>query len=272
MRSSEGSASPEPVWQDTRAEGRGPQQHEIVCGAVTVRYERRLSARRRRLQLRVTPEGTVVVEAPATTSAGEITAFVTRHCGWVLRQLGRLLIERERDGEPPLTAPRAYVTGAVVPFLGEPQRLVVEVTPFARSRIVQVDATLRVSIPGSTPAAERSAYVRSILEQWFVAQAGKIIGERVQAINERLGARVARVTIKDTRSRWGSCSANGNLNFSWRLVMAPTHVLEYLVAHELAHLRHMNHGPRFWEQVAALCVEWRSARVWLKRHGHTLRL
>ena len=85
-----------------------------------------------------------------------------------------------------------------------------------------------------------------------------------------LGVAIGRVSIKDTTSRWGSCSASGDLSFSWRLVLAPPYVLDYLAAHEVAHRREMNHGPRYWENVARLFPDYKRAEAWLKAHGATL--
>ena len=87
---------------------------------------------------------------------------------------------------------------------------------------------------------------------------------------EQVGRRAARITLRDTRSRWGSCSSEGALSFSWRLAMAPPEVLDYVAAHEAAHLVEMNHGPRFWALVERLRPDWRESRDWLRRHGGDL--
>ena len=84
---------------------------------------------------------------------------------------------------------------------------------------------------------------------------------------DALRVRPTKITLRDTRSRWGSCSSTGGLNFSWRLILAPTYVLDYLAAHEVAHLREMNHSPRFWKLVEKLCPRTAEAELWLKRHG-----
>ena len=85
-----------------------------------------------------------------------------------------------------------------------------------------------------------------------------------------MGCRFKRVTVRDQQSRWGSCSSDGALSYSWRLILAPPHVLDYVAAHEVAHLKEMNHGPRFWRLVLTHCPQTRSAKQWLKQNGHTL--
>jgi predicted metal-dependent hydrolase len=85
-----------------------------------------------------------------------------------------------------------------------------------------------------------------------------------------IGATIRSISMKDTRSRWGSCSTEGNLSFSWRIVMAPPQVIDYLAAHEVAHLKEMNHGPHFWALCRKLCPQMEEAKAWLKRHGSQL--
>jgi predicted metal-dependent hydrolase len=122
-----------------------------------------------------------------------------------------------------------------------------------------------ITVPGAPDHLPRR------LTDFLKAEAKREIGTRARAKAARLGRPVAAVTVRDTRSRWGSCSGAGRLAFSWRLIMAPEYVLDYVVAHEVAHLREMNHGPRFWKLCAQLTEsDPKAARAWLKRHGGAL--
>lgn len=105
---------------------------------------------------------------------------------------------------------------------------------------------------------------------WLREAARADLAERAHAHAATLGARVARLSIRDTRSRWGSCSSTGALSFSWRLILAPSAVLDYVAAHEAAHLLEMNHSQRFWAHVARLRPDWRAQRAWLHRNGADL--
>src|SRR5262249_49700007 len=100
----------------------------------------------------------------------------------------------------------------------------------------------------------------------LVALARHELAARARLLAGRIGKKARRISVRDTRSRWGSCSVDGNLSFSWRLVFAPEPVLHYVVAHEVAHLAHLNHGVRFWRLVETLDPEWRRHRAWLARH------
>ncbi len=115
------------------------------------------------------------------------------------------------------------------------------------------------------------AHTERRVRDFLKAEARRQIVERAQAKAAIAGRKIRRISLRDTRSRWGSCASGGNLNFSWRLVLAPDGVLDYVVAHEVAHLVHMNHSPAFWQTVATLTdADVKAQRAWLRRHGNGL--
>jgi len=205
--------------------------------------------RARRLTLRIDPVGGgAVVTLPAATPADEGLDMVRRKAGWLLDRLRAL-------------PPRAVLAdGAAVPLLGAD--LVVRHRPDGRGVVRREGAALIV--------AGRPEHLARRLTDWLKAEARREFADRARPMAEALGRRLGRVTVRDTRSRWGSCSANGNLSFCWRLVLAPPFVVDYVVAHEVAHLAVRNHGPRFWETVASLTGHADRARAWLRRHGEAL--
>ncbi len=102
------------------------------------------------------------------------------------------------------------------------------------------------------------------------AKAREIISSSVSYWSSRMGVRYGRIAIREQKTRWGSCSEKGNLNFNWRLVLAPPEIRDYVVIHELSHLAHLNHSREFWNKVAEFCPEYKTRRRWLKENGHTL--
>jgi predicted metal-dependent hydrolase len=112
--------------------------------------------------------------------------------------------------------------------------------------------------------------LRAILDWWFRNRARDVLTARVEHYSVLMNVHSARLTVRDTRSRWGSCSSRGSLNFSWRLILAPSPILDYVVIHELAHLRELNHSPRFWTILAEHCPDYPLHQAWLKEHGATL--
>ena len=210
----------------------------------------RVSPRARRLALRVDAAAREVeLVLPKGVSRARGLAFLAERRGWVLSRLEAL----------PERVP--FVEGAVVPLLGAPHRIVVETDPAAPPVAIR-DREIRVR---GAPA-HLARRVRDHLVQMARAE----FGRRARPLALSIGRQVARIGVRDGKSRWGSCSSKGNLSFSWRLVLAPESVLAYVVAHEVAHLAEMNHGRRFWQIVERLSPGSAAARTWLRRNRSRL--
>ena len=163
-------------------------------------------------------------------------------------------IERGLDALPP---PVSFVDGACFPFLGE----AVTIRQLSGPDGFVLRAGNELLVAGAADTRVRA---------WLEDQALRDVARRVHENARILGVSFDRIAIADTRSRWGCCTPEGVLQFSWRLVMAPVHVLDYVVAHEVAHLRELNHGPRFWRHVRRLVGDIAPAQQWLRDHGGTL--
>jgi predicted metal-dependent hydrolase len=182
----------------------------------------------------------------------EADQFLRSHIDWV----------RERLGCVPEPVP--FVDGAVIPIRGQQHRLRF-LAPRRQGSPIRVAASAT-----GLPALEVSARIEHCARRvadWLQAQARKDLDDCVTQHARKLGVRARRIALRDQTTRWGSCSVSGLLSFSWRLILAPPHVLDYVAAHEVAHLREMNHGPRFWKLVAQLVPELDSARRWLRHEG-----
>lgn len=225
------------------------QPETLALPSGPARVEWRRSARARRVSLRIDPTGgAVVVTLPmrATRKAG--MALLMGHADWV------------RDRLAALPEAITFTEGAVIPIGGVPYRI--RHAPDVRGAAFLLDQELHV-----TGAPEfLSRRVRDFLRQ----EARRRLGALVAAKSGLIGITPKRVTIKDTTSRWGSCAPDKSLALSWRLVMTPPFVQDYVVAHEVAHLRHMNHSPRFWAQVDALTPHTKAAIPWLRAEGARL--
>jgi predicted metal-dependent hydrolase len=157
-----------------------------------------------------------------------------------------------------------------VRFLGKPHQIVISRSPLQVSRVWRKDGVIHCQLWAGFPATHLEETIEVRLIEWLKAQAKLIIPGRVAVICEQFGLHTGPITIKDVRSRWGSCSVRGRLNFNWRLVMAPPEVIDYLVIHETAHLQEMNHSARFWAIVRERCPDYRSHQTWLKACGTEL--
>lgn len=216
--------------------------------ALSIPLEFHRSPRARRISLRIDlARSRAILVAPHATTKRSALDFLLRHEGWLRARIAHL------------PAARPFADGAIVPVLGIPH--VVQGNAHRLRGLVTRSGGI-LTVPGATEHLPRR------LTDYLKSEARREIAQRAQAKAARLGRPIAAVSLRDTRSRWGSCNSAGRLGFSWRLVLAPESVLDYVVAHEVAHLAEMNHGPRFWRLCAELTEsDPKAARAWLKQHG-----
>jgi predicted metal-dependent hydrolase len=218
----------------------------------SIRVRRHRRARRYTLRIHPTDREAILTMPPRGTIA-EAKDFARLHGGWIAARLGRL----------PKAAP--FLPGTVVPLRGVPHRIVhrggERGTVWTETR----DSGEKVlCVAGGAEHMERRVH------DYLKREARKDLQKASLAYAGELGVRVKRVSIRDQSSRWGSCTSAGSLSFSWRLVLAPPFVLDYLAAHEVAHLVEMNHSARFWRVVAKVCPSVERAKTWLDTHGNDL--
>jgi len=253
-------------------------QHVMETEAVArlpggeLRYTLRRSPRARRLRVTVHPERGVVVSLPVAAKRGWgrsdalVDRFLAERETWIRVHLGRHEATRARLEDRPRVD-----DGRLVPYRGEPHRVrVVDAPPDLRtSRVSRVGGD-----DGDELLVERSPRERretsAILEAWFRARARATLDDAIALHGPSLGVTQRSVTIRDTTSRWGSCSRRGALSFSWRLILAPPSALEAVAVHELCHLRVFGHTPAFWALLESRVPDHAAWRRWLRRHAPEL--
>ncbi len=226
----------------------------------TVEYEVTRSQRSRSSKLRAGPGGIKVI-CPDTATDHEVMEFVVRNSEWLERQLNRI----ERMGDPgriPIEQ-----EGQVL-LDGVPTAIVLgPVSPHRYNGVVHKDGNLVIS-PGEnsrrTPAQS--------LERWMRKRARETIVDHIASMSQVLSVHPHRVYVMEQQTKWGNCSALGNLSFNWRLIMAPRTILEYVVAHEMVHLAVPNHSARFWLTLKSLCPTSQDSRRWLSVNGDQIQI
>jgi predicted metal-dependent hydrolase len=217
---------------------------DIDGRSVAVKPKRNAAARR--MVLRLARDGeSFTLSLPKRQSLTTARAFLETSRVWMQNTLAK---QGRRNGELRLR--------------GE----VISIAPTGKARgFVQHDVeTQTLHVPG------HEAHQKRRITDWLKKEAEKDLRMASQLYAEKMGARISRLSVRDQKSRWGSCTSDGALSYSWRLIMAPPFVLDYVAAHEVAHLREMNHGPRFWRLVLTHCARTREAKRWLKANGHML--
>ncbi|MFD1344641.1 M48 family metallopeptidase [Litorisediminicola beolgyonensis] len=216
-------------------------------GAPEIEVALRRSARARRISLRLSGlDGRVTLTLPRFVPEAEALAFLQEKEGWLRGHLDR------RD------APVDVALGVSLPVEGHMLRVVA-----GRGRSVRLGDD-EIAVPGAPEqvASRLQAYLKTRARDRLAASSDRYAAA--------LGLGYSRLTLRDTRSRWGSCTSRGALMYSWRLILAPPEVLEYVAAHEVAHLQEMNHSKAFWTLVERLYGDWSGPRDWLRRDGSGL--
>ena len=225
-------------------------------------------ARRRSIGFMVGAEG-LSVNAPKWVGVGDIEAALREKGAWILRKLA----EAQERAQRLVAAKVDWRDGTTLPFLGEP--VVIVLDPRAGIGVGKAGAVLHTEVaalPGvrrltlhiGLPHTATPAQIRDVVQSWLQRQARRVFEERCQHFTAQLGVRYTRLSLSSAHTRWGSASADGSIRLNWRLIHFALPTIDYVVAHELAHLREMNHSPRFWDVVRSVVPDYEQARGRLK--------
>lgn len=226
-----------------------PKVIEVDGKSLPLTFKR--NARCKRMVLRVSPDGQgVVMTLPPRTSLAEALRFAETSKPWIARTMAK--------------RPVAVAFAGDNQILFQGQLCTIKATGGRRGLVTYSPENLVISVAGE------AAHVPRRLHDWLKAQAKFKLQESSQFYASAMQAKFTKLTIRDQKSRWGSCSAVGELSYSWRLILAPPDILDYVAAHEVAHLQEMNHGPRFWRLVLSHCKSAKQARNWLRSYGREL--
>jgi len=236
-------------------------ESRLTSDEQTVIYKIVHSKQASKLRLRVGPHGVDVI-SPKDKSRAEVEAFVARHETWIANQLKRVASLRG------IRRPQHHDMGQIL-FRGTPTTVSIEMNARenARSRVIQNDACLVIQT-AQQPLTEPAR----TLENWLRREARREIEKQLSLVTARLKKRPRKVYIMGQRTKWGNCSRLQNLSFNWRLIMAPEHVLRYLVTHEAVHLAVPDHSRKFWLTVLSLCPETERAKQWLSATGQRIQV
>lgn len=220
-----------------------------------VKIHRIIRSRRRTIALVVGADATLTVRAPVSTPLEYIEDLVRRKLVWIKKKMAEVEAR-------PIVRGKRFVNGESFFYLGDPYKL----------RIVSTRKAPLIFQKEFILAREYQEEARKLLTDWYKQEARRKILDRVKWHARRCGMKIGGVKITNAGKRWGSCGKDGSLNFSWKLIMAPLRVLDYVVVHELAHILERNHSDAFWRKVAMMCPSYRSSIEWLEKNEHLLKI
>jgi hypothetical protein len=223
-----------------------------------IKYLIKRSAKRRKLTITVERDRSIVVHAPEGLSDEKIEQVITSKRQWIYEKIGH----PQKYSSLPHAPGKELVNGESLLYLGRQYKV-----QLLNDEMNEV----RFDQKFYFPAVENKGISRSeLLRQWYIKRAEEKIAPRVMNFARDLGVKVEKVKIVDNQFRWGSCTVNNNVNFSWRLIKSPMFVVDYIIVHELAHLIESNHTPLFWNIVSAQLPKMEKAKLWLKENGQLI--
>lgn len=214
-----------------------------------------IRSKRKTIALVVQPDGELLVRAPQRATRKQIDAMLIKHADWIAKKQAEA---KARQAVDPL---RQFTNGESFFFLGQAYQL-----EFVSGQKPALRLNGQFQL---LKAKQKDAKI--LFEHWYKKEARAIFNERVALYAKEYGFDVKQVKLSSARTRWGSCSSKGYINLTWRLVMAPLEIIDYVVVHELCHLRQANHSKAFWDEVASLMPDYKKRRKWLKENGHHFR-
>ena len=223
---------------------------------MNIKIDKIIKSKRKTIALQITDDATLIVRAPFFVDDKTIEQVVESRKEWIEMKRKEIL---SRD---PKFLPKEFVNGEGFLYLGKYYRLKI---------LKNAEEPLKFD-NGFYLSKEHLHHARDLFVQWYKQRAYEKISERVKWYVQKRGFKYNKVNITDAQKRWGSCSCKGNLNFSWRLIMAPLAVVDYVVVHELVHLEEKNHTKAFWGKVKMLMPEFEKHRSWLKKNAYLLRI
>lgn len=221
-----------------------------------IKIDKIIRSKRKSIGLEITQDALLVVRAPYLTSLKNIQKIVAEKQVWIQKKKLKL---RQKALE---SKPKQFACGEKFWYLGQEYELQID-EKFKAPLILQ--GVFKLSKRYQNNA-------KSVMTNWYKRMARKKIGERVRFYYALTGLQYNKIKINSAKTRWGSCTYEGNLNFTWRLVMAPEVVLDYVVVHEMVHLEEKNHAKLFWQKVEKIMPEYKTHKKWLKTNGHLLRI
>jgi len=236
---------------------------EIILADQLFTYQVRRHPRQQTIRLKILSAETLEISAPSSLPLPEIDRLLQMKCNWILKKAAHLRVAAANPVNTTLAV------GAQLLYLGRAYLLHFSLINTGNPGIILSPNTITVEI-AALDGKDLPGAASKLLRIWYTQNAYRLFAEKTAFWAGRLAVQPMKIGIRDQKTRWGSCSSRGSIQYNWRIVMAPPEIMDYLVIHELCHLRIPNHSRNFWELVAEFMPEYRQRRTWLKNNGPLL--
>jgi len=234
-------------------------EHQVNLNNRTVDFQLKQSYRIRGIRLEIRHDTGLTVVVPRGYKQAQVEDILEKKAGWILRHLpGRNAVQM------PLFK-KEVDHGEKISYMGKNVELIIMNNGSKTSSVELQDHRLYINLNG------RQGSIAALLEKWYRSQAELVFTQKADSYKEVMGIKYNQILIRGQKTRWGSASPSGNLSLNWKLLLAPEPVINYVIIHELAHLKHMNHSQRFWDFVSRFCADWKKYRKWLATHEDELK-
>ncbi len=223
----------------------------------------KIDKRAKRIKIRLSHTKEILIVSPKKISNSTIQEILSRHSSWIESKLHEININHNIRKKNPIDE------NTLILYRGNQLTIKNDITlnPFS---LKLHDQYISINLNHIRSLENYQNILRDLILNWYFSKAHTIIPERTEYFSKIMNAPYNKISIRNQKSRWGSCSTKKNLNFNWRLILAPKQILDYLVVHELSHLFEMNHSQKFWNIVEKYCPDYQSHEHWLKKNGHLL--
>lgn len=232
---------------------------EILLNNIKVTYTVIRNNRAYKIWLRIDDEEGLIVVLPKGRKISGIPKIIRKHQDWILTAIQKRA-ERLRNAPPPLG------TSKILFYRGRKVDLKIKNAACSNPKVKLENNSIKVTMPKNSDVT-----VKEVLSEWLKERALLFFSRRVEYFAAKLGLKFGRICVRDQKTRWGSCSSNGTLSFNWRLLLAPPDILDYVVVHEVCHLKYHDHSRRFWHLVSTILPNYQKSKMWLKENGLLLK-
>lgn len=239
------------------------KEYTLKIGDAVIPYKIKDSTKAKNIRLVIDNNGLHIIK-PLRVKISDVERVLKEKSSWIYKHYVELLQKKQ---SMPV---RKWETGETLLYLGQNCKINIMGHKKSIASVSFDGDAFYVYMDENTTGEERNLLIESVFKKWYRKAAGIVLNERLEHFCRITGLKFRAMRLKEQKTRWGSCSKDGNLNFNWKLIMAPLWVVDYVVLHEVSHLRHLNHSKDFWSLVAHYMPDYKKAQEWLKNHGAAL--